>query len=340
MRVKHAAGSYEVVVRSFEDAVKALPSETRIVSDETVYELVAGKLFDRAVRAVKPGEGSKDLATFGSLLSWLAESKASRKSTVVAVGGGVVGDLAGYVAASYMRGVRFIQIPTTLLAMVDSSVGGKVGIDLPEGKNLAGAFKAPDVVYLPVEMLRHLPLRQFRNGMAEVLKYGFIMDRELCESLAAEPLEPDSQSLSRVVLRCVELKALVVEEDEFETTGRRAILNYGHTIGHAIEHAMGYQGMLHGEAISIGMVLEARLGERLGVTPRGVAARVEQDLLRYGLPTHLENTLSAESLIDTMARDKKVESGELAFSLLTDVGRCKLVRGVDAREVGEVLSGA
>ncbi len=337
MTITHAAGAYDVVATSFDQIASLIPSDSRIVTDTTVRQLLPHELSSKVLFAVPPGEASKSLEVFGVLLRWLAGSNASRKTSLVAIGGGVVGDLAGFVAASYMRGIPFVQVPTTLLAMVDSSVGGKVGIDLPEGKNLAGAFKPPDAVWVPTDLLKSLPKRQFRNGMAEVLKYGFIMDTALADRLRTIALGPDSGELQDVVLRCIGLKAEVVEEDEFETKGRRAILNFGHTIGHAIEHAYGYGEMLHGEAISLGMILEARLGERLGITKPGTASQVAQDLEAYGLPVQLDPALDPLTLIKTMYRDKKAVSGALAFSLLTEMGRCKLVHDVPAQEVEAVM---
>ena len=340
VRVEHSGGAYDVALASLSEISIDLPADCRIVTDKTVAQVAGDLLRDRTWFAVEPGEPSKGLETFGELLRWLAATNASRKTTVVAVGGGVVGDLAGFVASAYMRGVPFVQVPTTLLAMVDSSVGGKVGIDLPEGKNLAGAFKAPDAVYVPMELIASLPERQFRNGMAEVLKTGFIMDAALSDRLDRELLTPQSEDLESVVLKCIRHKAQVVREDEFETKGIRATLNFGHTIGHAIEYAYRYGELLHGEAISIGMVLEARLGESLGETKPGTAARVTESLRRYGLPTELDPTLSPDKLLEAMGRDKKAVAGSLAFSLLPSIGRCKLIRDVPREAVQAVLARA
>lgn len=340
MRVEHSAGAYEVVSASLREICRLLPDDCRVITDKTVAGVAPDLVRDRISFAVDPGERSKSLETFGELLRWLAATNASRKTTVVAVGGGVVGDLAGFVAAAYMRGVPFVQIPTTLLAMVDSAVGGKVGIDLPEGKNLAGAFKPPEAVYVPLELLESLPERQFRNGMAEVLKTGFIMDADLADRLDREMLTPQSPDIGSVVLRCIDLKAQVVRADEFETLGIRATLNFGHTIGHAIEFAFGYGDVLHGEAISIGMVLEARLGEKLGLTEAGTSDRVARSLQGYGLPVKLDSTLDPEKLLEAMGRDKKAVAGSLAFSLVPFIGRCKLVRDVPREAVRAVLAGA
>ena len=338
MRIDHRNGSYDVRFESLEDCLSNLSADLRVITDGNVYEHYRETL-DKLphVRIVEPGERSKSLETYGSLLSWLAQTRTSRKTTICAFGGGVVGDLAGFVAATFMRGVPLYQIPTTLLSQVDSSVGGKVGIDLPEGKNLAGAFYPPSGVSIAVDMLRTLPIRQFANGMAEVWKYGFIMDSDLVALLATENLETSHPKLADVVHRCISLKAEVVQADEFETLGIRAILNFGHTVGHAVEYAAGYGSMLHGEAISIGMVVEARLGELLGITKPGVWRDVEGFLSRQGLPTSHDLVKDEETLIAAMYGDKKAVAGNLAFSLLTDIGQCKLVEGVPESTVRAAL---
>lgn len=329
MRIQHRNGSYDVKFEPFEAALDALPADFRIITDSNIVQAYGPALEKRGHTViVDPGEQSKSVDTYSSLLSWMAASRASRKTTVCALGGGVIGDLAGFVAATYMRGVPFYQIPTTLLSQVDSSVGGKVGIDLKEGKNLAGAFYPPFGVSIAVETLLTLPERQFNNGMAEVWKYGFIMDARLVGLLEREPLCASSPAIVSVIQRCIELKAEVVEADEFETTGARAILNFGHTIGHAIEFAAGYGTILHGEAISIGMILEAKLGELLGVTPPGTAEEVERLLTKQGLPSRHLILLNEDALVSAMYGDKKAAGGKLSFSLLTDIGRCKLVQEV------------
>ena len=322
MTIRHSQGSYEVVQTTLAQALEGLPDDCRIVTDENVAAFAPPTAFPTLV--LPPGEATKSLAAFGQALGWLAGSGASRETTVVALGGGVIGDLAGFVAAAYMRGVPFLQIPTTLLAMVDSSVGGKVAVDLPEGKNLAGAFYSPIEVRLPMDALDQLPSRQRTNGMAEVLKYGFIMDPPLLDA----PLD---------VMRCVALKAGIVEEDEHETTGRRAILNFGHTVGHAIERLTGYGPILHGEAIAIGMAVEADLGERLGLTDLGTADDVREILLDHDLPTRHETTRRVDEMLAAMRGDKKAVGGRLAFSLLARIGECKLVRDVPEAEVRRVL---
>lgn len=340
MIIKHSRGSYEIKPYPLTALLQDLPSEAFVLTDAHVMPLVENGLADLPTLVLEPGEGNKTLDVYARCLSWLAQNRASRKATLVALGGGVIGDLGGFVAATYMRGIRFIQIPTTLLAQVDSSVGGKVGVDMAEGKNLVGAFHAPAEVRLCLEILRNLPPRQFANGMAEVWKYGAIQDAALFDDLSANVLTPQDPRLSTIVQRCIALKAEVVEADEFETTGLRAILNFGHTIGHAIESLTGYGPVLHGEAIAIGMLLEARLGARLGITPPDAEARLRTAFRATGLPIEHPITRDSESMIAAMRKDKKASRQGLAFSLLTRIGECKLVEGVDEREVRATLESA
>lgn len=280
---------------------------------------------------IRPGEASKSMATYRQVLDAMARAGLKRGDTLFAVGGGVVGDLAGFAAATYMRGIPFVQVPTSLLAMVDSSVGGKVGIDLPAGKNLVGAFHQPTAVWIAPEVLRTLPRRHVTNGLAEVLKYAFILDPQLLDLI-------DGTDWIPTVVRSIQLKALVVEEDEHETTGRRAILNFGHTIGHAIEAELNYRHLLHGEAVAIGMVFEAKLGEELGVTPRGLSEEVTRVLRAHKLPVDLPHGLKYQNLLDRMKLDKKADGEGLAFSLLTGLGECKLYRGIDPAPLLNLLA--
>jgi 3-dehydroquinate synthase len=297
-------------------------------------------LGDLPVNVIPAGEESKTWDAAGGVVRWLAEAGADRKASVAAFGGGVIGDLAGFAAASYMRGVSLIQVPTTLLAMVDSAIGGKTGVDLPEGKNLAGAFwPAKEITVVP-KLLKTLPKREWLNGSAEIWKYGAILDAELFAELEKHPISQDIDQTEPIIRRCIELKAQTVEADEFETTGLRAILNFGHTIGHAIEWAQNYKGLAHGEAVSVGMILEAELGEQIGTTEKGTASRIRLAMAHQGLPTRLPDGLEAKNLISAMRRDKKAESGRLAFSLLDRIGACKLVKDVPEDEVLAVLNGS
>lgn len=325
MTIRHQQGTYEIDFRDARAFLAGLPSDTFVMTDQTV-----GALLPTTVPTLRlpPGETTKSLIWLEAACTWLSANMAGRKSVVVALGGGVVGDLVGLVAATYMRGVDYIQVPTTLLAQVDSSVGGKVAVDLPVGKNLVGAFYPPRRVVIDTDLLKTLSPRQRRNGMAEVLKYGFIMDPPLL----------DLAELDEIVPRCVAHKAAIVEADEFETNGIRATLNFGHTIGHAIEQITAYREFLHGEAVSIGMALEARLGEELGFTERGTSEIVRGRLEREGLPTAWKVRNHVDDLLATMKRDKKADQGRIRMSLLCKIGECKLVDDVPEAVVARLLS--
>lgn len=331
--VHHSRGEYEVEVTDLGSALAQIGPDDFVVTDDHVRAAVD---LGCACFSIRPGEQSKSIETYAEALEWLA-TRASRHSRVVALGGGVVGDLAGFAAATFARGVRLLQIPTSLLAMVDSSVGGKVGIDLQHGKNLAGAFWPPERVLVPIDALRTLPERHFINGAAEVWKYGAIMDPILFSRLEERPLTAQGPSVGETVMRCIELKKSVVEQDEHETTGRRAILNFGHTVGHAIEHVQGYQGVLHGEAVSIGMVAESILGEELGTTDNSVTERLRAGLTAQGLPVRLPVGVEPASLLPAMRRDKKADRNGLGFSLVSEIGTCALRHGVEESAVLRAL---
>lgn len=300
-----------------------------IITDETVGPLFASRLEQKSSEsshkgtlfAIPRGEKSKSLKVMTDLLSFLAEKKVPRSATIIGLGGGVVGDLAGFVAATYLRGVAFVQIPTTLLAMVDSSVGGKTGVNLPEGKNLVGAFHQPRLVIADLATLDTLPPREFSAGMAEVIKYGMIADPELFH-LVATGLPPNHPELARVIARCVEIKARIVERDEFETGSERALLNFGHTIGHAIEKATGYNTYLHGEALALGLRAATWLSiQVLGLAPETLPA-LERALSANGLPTFLKfSRVGAEPIRAALGNDKKVAAdGRNRWVLLPFLG--------------------
>jgi 3-dehydroquinate synthase len=298
-------------------------------------QAVAG-LFGRRVRrsleaagyrvspvAVPSGEASKSLAQLGALYEAFAGARLDRGSAVVALGGGVIGDLAGFAAATYLRGIDFVQVPTTLLAQVDASVGGKTGIDLPTGKNLVGAFHQPRLVLIDLETLDTMPEAEYRAGFAEVIKYGVIEDACLFDFLESNRdalLGHYPDALLHVVARSCEIKARVVGQDERES-GLRAILNYGHTVGHAVETAAGYGEYLHGEAVAIGMAAAGRLSSRLGWLSDEDAERIERLLAGYGLPVRLREPLPEEGLVRAMRLDKKARDGELRFILARAIGR-------------------
>jgi len=299
----------------FDDAVGPLYGERALASLRA-----AG--FDAALFTFAAGEASKNLETVRAAYDWLLEQRAERASTIVALGGGVAGDLAGFVAATYLRGVNFVQAPTSLLAMVDASIGGKVGVDHPRGKNLIGAFYPPRLVVQDTSLLVSLPERSYREGFAEVIKHGLIMDAPMLDVLERDAdrlLAVEPELTTEIVARNAALKASVVSEDEREG-GRRMILNYGHTAGHAIEAVTGYTRVLHGEAISAGMMIAAEIGRRSGVTPAAVGERQAHLLERYGLPLRHPG-LDVDAVIAAMAHDKKVASKKVRWILLEDFGR-------------------
>jgi 3-dehydroquinate synthase len=288
---------------------------------------------------VPAGEASKCVAQAERLWNDLLRCEADRKTIVVAVGGGVVGDLAGFVAATFARGLALVQVPTTLLAQVDSSVGGKVGINLPQGKNLVGAFWQPAAVVIDLDVLATLPEREYRSGLAEVVKYGVILDPPFFEYLEQHVAEIGSRQLDTleyVVARCCRLKADVVERDEREETGLRAVLNYGHTFCHAIEAVAGYGAFLHGEAVAIGMLCASRLAESLGRIDSTTTERQAKLLQKLGLPTTVPRLDSSE-LVAAMQHDKKTERGRLRFVLPKRLGEVEVVGDIGAELVLRAL---
>ncbi len=282
------------------------------------------------LQGIVPGEASKTRETWLALTDWLLEQRCGRDTTVIALGGGVVGDLAGFVAATFMRGVPFVQVPTSLLAMVDASVGGKVGVDTVHGKNLVGAFHQPAAVVIDPMVLQTLPREEFRNGLSEVLKHGVIADAgyfDRASNLAARLLASDAVSiawdgaeLSDLLHRSVEIKAQVVTADPREAPGGiRQSLNFGHTIAHAIEACLDF-AMPHGHAVSIGMVLEAEIAARLALAPHSVAERIRATLSRLGLPTALPEQLSPSAVAASATRDKKARGGVIVMALPAALG--------------------
>ena len=274
------------------------------------------------VLELAPGEETKSLDELGRVLDFMAAQRLDRGSVLVAAGGGVIGDLAGFAASSFLRGIDFFQIPTTLLSMVDSSVGGKTGVNLAAGKNLVGAFHQPRAVFIATDMLATLPPREFAAGMAEVIKYGLLADAALFAQLERDPLTPASSALAPVIRRCCELKARVVEADERELAreGGRALLNLGHTFGHAIEQVAGYGEYLHGEAVAIGLAAAARLSEKLGLIPANDITRIDRTLAAHALPERLREALPLAALMTAMTRDKKARSGALRFVVMPEIG--------------------
>jgi 3-dehydroquinate synthase len=328
-----------------------------VVCDAAVESTHAASVVDSIAAAgighqrltVASGERSKSVSGLARLWDAFALGGVDRATHVVAVGGGVVGDLAGFAAATYARGLAFWQVPTTVVAQVDSSVGGKTGINLDAGKNLVGAFWQPCGVFCDIDTLGSLPKREFVSGLAEVVKYGMILDSEFfawLETQAPAVLRRDPGSLAQMVERSVQIKARVVEHDERETSGKRAALNYGHTFGHAYETAAGYGRLLHGEAVAIGMSRAVRLAEALGRVARDLVVRQDRLLERLELPTAPPSdlvsglgdaTAVARRLLEIMARDKKAVGGQVRFVLPDRIGRVELVSGVDEQQVLQAL---
>jgi 3-dehydroquinate synthase len=296
--------------------------------------------FDALLIVVPAGETAKSLKTVQACYDRLARHRLERKSFIVALGGGVVGDLAGFVAATYLRGIPFVQVPTTLLAQVDSSVGGKVGVNLQAGKNLVGAFHQPRLVLCDFDTLRTLPVREYRSGVAEIIKYGIIYDTALFQKLERELpklLKRDPKTLADVVARCCEIKAEVVGQDETDG-GLRAILNFGHTIGHALEAISGYGKYLHGEAIAIGQVAAAELSARLTGLADADVERIRVLFQRAGLPVAVKLDASArKQLLAAMKLDKKVSGGEIKFVLAGRIGKVEHGRDVPLSFIQDVL---
>ncbi|MSU65046.1 MAG: 3-dehydroquinate synthase [Opitutus sp.] len=297
-----------------------------VLTDQNLLGAQGGALramFGEApVLAVEPGESTKSLAGLGQVLDFLAAQKIDRGGALFAVGGGVIGDLGGFAAASWLRGIDFYQVPTTLLAMVDSSVGGKTGINIAAGKNLVGAFHQPRGVYVATGLLATLPRREFAAGAAEVIKTGLLGDAALFQQLEKSPLTVASADLAAVVRRCCAFKAVVVEADERETaaSGGRALLNLGHTFAHAIENVAGYGEYLHGEAVAVGLCAAARLSQQLGHIAASDISRVEAAVVAHGLPGRLRSPLSLAALHGAMLRDKKVRAGGLRFVVMKKIG--------------------
>ena len=279
---------------------------------------------------VGSGEKAKTLEVFGRVHDFLAANKITRQGVLWVVGGGVTGDLGGFAAATYLRGIQYVQVPTTLLAMVDSSVGGKTGINLSAGKNLVGAFHHPRAVYIATDFLRTLPPREFAAGMAEVIKYGLLGDAALFAQLERETLASGQAALPAVIRRCCQLKAEIVRGDELELApeGGRALLNLGHTFGHAIEQATGYGAYLHGEAVAIGLAGAARLSHKLGLIPAGDVARIDRVLAAHQLPVKLRAPLPVAELQAATTRDKKNRADGVRFVVLNAVGSAATRSGI------------
>jgi 3-dehydroquinate synthase len=352
VKVKTEGKTYEIIIEyGLFSKLPAILKEKysgkklAVVSDSTVFPLY-GESLVRDLRyhglevvpiIFEAGEEQKNLATLTNIYSRLADNSFTRSDAVIALGGGVTGDMAGLAAATFLRGMGFVQVPTTLLSMVDSSIGGKVAVDLPQGKNLVGTFYQPDAVFTDPLLLDTLPDRQFSDGMAELLKHGYIRDAALYESLTGfceYPRKALAGKLDRIICRSCQIKRDIVEEDERDNAIRQ-LLNFGHTIGHAIERIQNFSGYSHGEAISIGMVAITRLTEKMGLTRKGEAERLIQSLSQFNLPTKMPD-LNISDLLAAIRLDKKTRSGKITLAYIKEIGQGKLVV-LDLKELEEML---
>lgn len=311
-----------------EEVKQLLPKAQKVViiSDDNVAPLYADILkeslvavnLDVNVVIFPAGEQSKSIKVFAEILERLAEYKVTRTDVIITLGGGVVGDLGGFVASSYMRGIPFIQVPTSLLAQIDSSVGGKVAVDLQAGKNLVGAFYQPKAVFIDTNLLNTLPDRFFYDGLAEVIKYGCIQDKDLFVKLESCQNKADLMNdIEEIIAICCNIKARIVEKDEFDT-GVRMLLNFGHTLGHAIEQYFSYSKFTHGEGVAIGMYQFTKCTENMGITKKNTVGRLKRVLEKYNLP--LIAPVCKEELLDVMAKDKKKAGNQITLVILEEIG--------------------
>lgn len=355
IKVDLAEKSYEIVIESglLEKAGSEIANVCRgrrvmIVTEPKVGELYLDKVIDSLKSAgfevnsanVPGGEENKTLEVVASLYEELLNAHIDRSGVLITLGGGVVGDTGGFAAATYMRGIDFVHIPTTLLAQVDASIGGKVGVDLPRGKNLVGAFHQPKLVLIDPNVLKTLPRRELISGLAEVIKHGIIADRNLFEFLQANTdavLNLENAAIERVILDSCRVKAKVVMQDEKES-GLRAILNYGHTVGHGIEAAGGFSRYTHGEAIAIGMVTAALIAEDKGITGADTPKHIAKTISSFGLPHKPDETISADAIIEAMAYDKKSRAGKLRFILPKKIGEVIISDTVTESDVINALA--
>lgn len=352
VRVELKERSYEIIIgrKTLEKLglrlIEFRPSSIAIVANKTVFPLYKDAILRSVsecglipeVFLIPDGEEYKDLLWASYLYGELLKAKFDRDSLLIAFGGGVIGDLTGFVASTYMRGVKYVQVPTTLLAQVDSSVGGKTGVNHELGKNMIGTFYQPSLVLIDVDTLRTLPQREFSAGIAEIIKYGVIADRGLFDSLETNIRDIFSlgDSIINIIKHSCEIKADVVSKDEREA-GLRAILNFGHTIGHALETVTGYTRFLHGEAISIGMCAAAQVAVRLGIFQEKEAERIKNLVELYKLPSKIPDDINISDIINAMEIDKKVKAGKIRFILPEVIGKVRIEDSVDRDLIKEVL---
>ena len=308
---------------------------------ETALNSLKSAGFEVAVHIIPAGESYKNIDSIQQVYNTALENYLERSSTLVALGGGVVGDMTGFAAATWLRGINFVQVPTSLLAMVDAAIGGKTGVNHPQGKNLIGAFYQPQLVLIDPQVLKTLPSREFRAGMAEVIKYGVIWDNNLFTQLEqAENLNElnhiNEELLQTIITSSCQAKADVVSKDEKEA-GLRAILNYGHTIGHAIESLTGYSSVIHGEAVAIGMVAAGKIAVAMEMWSQEDTSRQKALIAKAGLPTEIPSKLNKEAIIEALKSDKKVKAGKVRFVLPTQIGASVVSDKVSSELIRQVI---
>lgn len=355
MRVELGERGYDIVIGrgTLSDTGESLSAfgfspRVAVISNPTVFPLYGPAVMESLKRAgfdcfevlIPDGEEYKDFFWSYHILTCLLKNRLDRNSCIIALGGGVIGDITGFAASLYMRGLHFVQIPTTLLAQVDSSVGGKTGVNHLRGKNMIGSFYQPKLVHIDLDTLKTLPEREFLSGIAEVIKYGVIRDSALFDFMernrdAVRGL--DAGALELIIGRSCAIKAEVVSHDEKES-GLRAILNFGHTVGHAVETGTGYSRYLHGEAVAIGMHYAARLSASLGMLDASQADRIEALIRAYGLPSRLPGDLNRDALLSHMRIDKKAVAGEIWFVLPERIGKVRMYTSTGVEEIRKVLA--
>jgi 3-dehydroquinate synthase len=348
--------SYEIAIASgilsqLGEKMKQLKLDKKVlvISNPEIFDYYGGNCLQSLEKAgfevyehlISAGEVYKNLQSVEQIYDAALEHHLERSSTLVALGGGVIGDLTGFAAATWLRGINFVQVPTSLLAMVDASIGGKTGVNHPQGKNLIGAFYQPKLVLIDPDLLQTLPEREFRAGMAEVIKYGVIWDADLFAQLEQandidrfESIEPEL--LNTILVRSCQAKAEVVSQDETEA-GLRAILNYGHTIGHAIESLTNYQTFVHGETVALGMIAAGEIAIQMGYWKETSGNRQHDLIVKAGLPTKVSAEVTVKDILETIKNDKKVKSGKVRFILPTKIGEVKITDKVASDVVKEAV---
>lgn len=316
------------IIKELGKSLRRLSSAKRvaIITDKNLSRIYGAHVlnvlnsagFETDVIAIEPGEKSKTLATLADVFEGLVKSRITRRDIIIALGGGVVGDLGGFAASSFLRGMPYVQVPTSLIAQVDSSIGGKVAVDLPQGKNLVGSFYHPEAVFIDPDFLDTLDAREFSNGMAEVIKYGCIKDRQLFEELTGFDKNELLNNIETIIFKCLSIKKKFVEEDETDQ-GARMMLNFGHTLGHAIEKYYHYVKYSHGEAVAVGMYRVTKNSEDMGLTEPGTSQRLKEVLSKYGLPYEMPAGNAAE-IVEVIAMDKKNKGDSIDIVLLNSIG--------------------